>query len=201
MRTESTSGTECPATPVDAQRFPHRSNEPRPHGATVWLTGLSGAGKTTLAAAVGDALLAQGRWVYRLDGDLLRTGLCRDLGFSPADRSEHARRVAEVARLLADAGAIALVALISPFAADRARARDLHEQAGFAFIEVYVATSLAECARRDPKGLYRQAAAGTLTDLSGIGAAYETPSTPDVIIDENLSVNQAAQLVLAVLPQ
>jgi adenylyl-sulfate kinase len=168
-------------------------------GATVWFTGLSGAGKSTLAAAVEEQLLRAGRWAYRLDGDNLRHGVCSDLGFSRGDRSENARRVAEVAQLFADAGAIALVCLVSPYESDRVHARELHERAGIEFVEVYVNTSLAECARRDSKGLYAQADAGTIGDLTGVGAPYEPPRSPDVEIGEALDVDAAAALVLAAI--
>jgi len=168
-------------------------------GATVWFTGLSGSGKSTTAAAVEAALVAEGRWAYRLDGDNLRHGLCGDLGFSAEDRSENVRRVAEVALLFADAGAVALACLVSPYADGRRRARELHEQAGIRFIEVHVATSLAECARRDAKGLYRRAELGEITDMTGIGDPYEPPARADVVIDERSSVEAAAQLVLDAL--
>jgi len=165
-------------------------------GATVWFTGLSGSGKSTTAATIEVALLAAGRWAYRLDGDNLRHGLCNDLGFSHEDRTENVRRVAEMALLFADAGAIALACLVSPYAADRECARELHVRAGLQFIEVYVATSLDECARRDPKGLYARAECGEISDLTGIDAPYEPPTNPDVVIDERHDVETAAQLVL-----
>jgi adenylyl-sulfate kinase len=123
-------------------------------GATIWFTGLSGSGKSTLAAAVEERLVASGRPAYRLDGDNIRSGLNVDLGFSPEGREENVRRVAEVALLFADAGLIALAALISPYAEGRRRARALHEEAGLRFVEVYVATPISVCAQRDPKGLY-----------------------------------------------
>jgi adenylyl-sulfate kinase len=169
-------------------------------GATVWLTGLSGSGKSTIAAAVEERLVGDGRWAYRLDGDNLRHGVCADLGFSARDRSENARRVAELALLFADSGAIALVCLVSPYADDRRAARELHERAGLRFIEVFVNTSLEECARRDVKGLYAQARGGTLANLTGVGAPYEVPSAPDVELTEDLDVPAAAARVLAVLP-
>jgi adenylyl-sulfate kinase len=168
-------------------------------GATVWFTGLSGAGKSTLAAAVEEQLVRAGRWAYRLDGDNLRHGVCSDLGFSRDDRAENARRVAEVAQLFADAGAIALVCLVSPYEADRIHARKLHEQSGLSFFEVYVATSLAECARRDSKGLYAKADAGTIGDLTGVGAPYEPPRAPDIEINEALTVDAAAARVLSAI--
>ena len=170
------------------------------HGVTVWLTGLSGSGKSTTASAVEANLVAAGRWAYRLDGDNLRYGLCRDLGFSREERSENARRVAELALLFADAGAVALVCLVSPYAADREHARQLHQQAGLAFVEVFVNTSLEECVRRDSKGLYAQARAGALTGLTGVSAPYEAPRHPEVELTEELTVADAVARVLAALP-
>jgi adenylyl-sulfate kinase len=170
------------------------------HGATIWFTGLSGSGKSTIAAAVEEQLLAAGRWAYRLDGDNLRHGVCSDLGFSRDDRAENARRVTELAALFADSGAVALVCLVSPYAADRRQARVLHEREGLDFVEVFVNTSLAECARRDVKGLYRQARRGSLANLTGVGAPYEPPRAPDVEVTEDLDVAAAAARVMAAVP-
>ena len=170
-------------------------------GGTVWFTGLSGSGKSTTAAAVEAQLLAEGRWAYRLDGDNLRHGLCNDLSFDRQDRAENVRRVAELARLFADAGAIALVCLVSPYRADRAQVRELHEQAGLDYLEVYVSTSLEECARRDVKGLYARAKRGDIDDLTGIGAPYEPPTAPDIEINEQLDIEAAARLVMTALGQ
>jgi adenylyl-sulfate kinase len=172
----------------------------RQRGTTIWFTGLSGSGKSTVACAVEEELIAARRWAYRLDGDNLRHGVCSDLSFSRDDRAENARRVAELALLFADAGSVALVCLVSPYAADRRHARELHQQAGLDFIEVFVNTSLEECARRDVKGLYAQARGGTLANLTGVGAPYETPSAPDVELTEDLDVPAAAACVLAALP-
>lgn len=169
-------------------------------GATVWFTGLSGSGKSTVAAAVEQSLLESHRWAYRLDGDNLRHGVCSDLGFSRDDRSENARRVAELALLFADAGSVALVCLVSPYAADRRCARSLHEEAGIDFVEVFVNTSIEECARRDVKGLYAKARGGALANLTGVGSPYEAPGAPDVELTEALDVVTAASRVLAALP-
>lgn len=149
-------------------------------GVTVWLTGLPASGKSTVATALEERLLADGRLAYRLDGDNLRHGLCGDLGFSPADREENVRRTAQVARLLADAGAVAIVALVSPYREGRAVARALHEDDGLRFVEIFVDTPLAECERRDPKGLYAMARAGELTRMTGIDDEYEPASSPEL---------------------
>jgi bifunctional enzyme CysN/CysC len=149
-------------------------------GATVWFTGLSGSGKSTVAVAVERALVAAGRPAYLLDGDNLRHGLNADLGFSAEDRTENIRRVGEVARLFADAGVVALVPVISPYRADRSRARSIHEALGLPFVEVFVDTPLALCEARDPKGLYARARAGEITGFTGIDDPYEAPSAPDL---------------------
>ncbi len=149
-------------------------------GATVWLTGLPASGKSTIAEGLERTLVASGRPAYLLDGENVRHGLSGDLGFSAADRHEHARRVASVARMLADAGLVTVVALVSPAAADREWARQLHEEAGLPFLEAWVDTPLEECERRDPHGLYARARAGTLVGFTGVDAPYEEPERPDV---------------------
>ena len=149
-------------------------------GATIWLTGLPGAGKSTIGEELERRLVAAGRPAYLLDGENLRHGLSADLGFSDADRHEHARRAANVASILADTGNVAIVALVSPMAADRAYARELHEQADLRFLEAWVDTPLEVCERRDPAGLYRRAWAGELTGFTGVDAPYEPPDRPDV---------------------
>jgi adenylyl-sulfate kinase len=151
-------------------------------GATVWFTGLSGSGKSTVADAVAVRLLELGRPAYVLDGDNVRHGLNADLGFSAAERSENVRRIGEVAALMADAGLTVLVPVISPYRADRQRARAAHETAGLRFVEVFVDTPLGICEQRDPKGLYAKARAGELTGLTGIDDPYEAPLTPDVTV-------------------
>ena len=143
---------------------------------TVWLTGLSGAGKSTLAAELERRLVDAGRACYLLDGDNVRAGISRDLGFGAADRHENIRRVAEIARLLNDAGLVAITAFISPYRADRAMARELVGADRFA--EVYLDAPLEVCERRDPKGLYRRARAGALADFTGVSAPYEPPQAP-----------------------
>lgn len=149
-------------------------------GRVLWLTGLSGSGKSTFANALEQRLHAQGLRTYILDGDNLRQGLNRDLGFSAADRVENIRRVAEVARLMLDAGLIVMTAFISPFRAERAMARQLIGEDRF--LEIYMDTPLAICEARDPKGLYRKARAGALPDMTGIGSPYEVPESPDMVI-------------------
>lgn len=149
-------------------------------GRVVWFTGLSGSGKSTIANELERQLYALGRHVYLLDGDNLRHGLCSDLGFSAADRTENIRRAAEVARLLADAGLICLAAFISPLRADRDRARALLPAGRF--IEVHVATPVDVCRRRDPKGLYARADAGTLKEFTGVSAPYEAPLAPEITL-------------------
>jgi bifunctional enzyme CysN/CysC len=170
-------------------------------GATVWFTGLSGSGKSTVAVEVERALVAAGRAAYLLDGDNLRHGLNADLGFSADDRTENIRRVGEVARLFADAGVVALVPVISPYRADRARARAIHEAVGLPFVEVFVDTPLAVCEARDPKGLYARARAGEIRGFTGIDDPYEPPERPDVRLtpDDGDPVAQAGR-VLALLP-
>ncbi len=147
-------------------------------GAVLWFTGLSGAGKSTVAALVDHKLHASGRHSYILDGDNLRFGLCQDLGFSPDDRTENIRRLGEVARLFVDAGLLVLVAAISPYRRDRelARARVAPDR----FLEIFVDTDLAVCEARDPKGLYRRARAGEITGMSGVDAPYEPPTAPEL---------------------
>jgi bifunctional enzyme CysN/CysC len=151
-------------------------------GATVWFTGLPGAGKSTIAAAVEERLIASGRPAFLLDGDNLRHGLNGDLGFDETARRENVRRTAHVAKLLAESGTIALVSLVSPYAADREAAAALHASDDLHFIEVYVDAPLAVCEQRDPKGLYARARAGELAGLTGVGAPYEPPSRADVVL-------------------
>jgi adenylyl-sulfate kinase len=168
-------------------------------GATIWFTGLPASGKSTLAVEIEALLIGAGRPAFRLDGDNLRHGLNGDLGFSPEDRAENVRRTAHAAALLAEAGVVALVALVSPYASDRATARAIHESAGVPFHEIWVSTGLAECARRDPKGLYARARAGELPGLTGVGDVYEPPESPDLEIGGAEPIPAAAARVLAAL--
>ncbi|MGI8946008.1 MAG: adenylyl-sulfate kinase [Thermoleophilaceae bacterium] len=176
------------------------SDSDRGSGATVWLTGLPASGKSTIAAELEHALLERGRAAYLLDGDNLRHGLNGDLGFSVADRGESVRRAGEVARLFADAGLVALVSLVSPYADARARVRAMHETDDLPFLEVYVNTPLDECERRDPKGLYAKARAGELTGLTGIDDPYEAPERPALELRPvEQSVEEAVAALLTLL--
>jgi adenylylsulfate kinase len=150
-------------------------------GATIWLTGLSGSGKSTIAVAAEAELVARGRLAYVLDGDNVRHGLNKNLGFSPEDRSENIRRIAEVAKLFTDCGVLAFTSFISPYRADREAARTLFAEGDF--IEVYVAADVATCEGRDPKGLYKQARAGKIPEFTGISAPYEAPESPELVLD------------------
>ena len=170
------------------------------HGVTVWLTGLSGSGKSTVAAALSERLTARGVLSYTLDGDNLRHGLNGDLGFSAEDRVENVRRVAEVARLFADAGIVALVPVISPYRAGREQARALHAAAGLAFVEVFVDAPLEVCEARDPKGLYAKARTGELRGFTGVDDPYEPPVAPDVVVETaTTSAEAAADAILTFL--
>ncbi|ACU73313.1 adenylylsulfate kinase [Catenulispora acidiphila DSM 44928] len=154
-----------------------------PRGATVWLTGLPSSGKTTIAAAVATRLRERGQRAEILDGDDLRRTVSAGLGFSRADRDENVRRIGALAASLARDGAIVLVAVIAPYAAARAKVRDLHAASGIAYLEVYVATPLDVCARRDAKGLYQRHAGGEFVGLTGVDDPYEAPTTPDLRLD------------------
>ena len=171
-------------------------------GATIWFTGLPASGKSTIAVAVERALVESGRVAYLLDGDNLRHGLSDDLGFSPGGRAENIRRVGHLTRLLADAGVVTLASLASPLRSDRDIARALNAAAKLPFIEVYVATPLAECERRDPKGLYAQARAGELTGLTGVDAPYEPPGNPDLVLDTTgAAIDDLVARVISVLDE
>ncbi|HET9077005.1 MAG TPA: adenylyl-sulfate kinase [Acidimicrobiales bacterium] len=173
-------------------------SERRSAGLTVWFTGLSGSGKSTVAVEVERLLVASGRTAYLLDGDNLRHGLNADLGFGPADRAENVRRVGEVAKLFADAGSVAVVSLVSPYRADRNRVRTSHEAAGLRFVEVFVDTPLEICEARDPKGLYARARAGQIAGFTGVDDPYEPPDTPDLTLRPGHGGPSAmAQLVIA----
>lgn len=166
-------------------------------GATVWLTGLSGSGKSTIAVELEKHLVAVDRPAYLLDGDNIRHGLNGDLGFSAEDRNENVRRVAHVARLFADAGIVAVVPLISPYREARDFARQVHAAADLPFFEVFVDTPLEICEQRDPKGLYRRARAGEITGMTGIDDPYEAPENPEFRLTPDDGVASDAAAVIA----
>jgi bifunctional enzyme CysN/CysC len=151
-------------------------------GATLWFTGLPGAGKSTIAAAVEERLILLGHPAFLLDGDNLRHGLNGDLAFDEEARRENVRRTSHVARLLAESGSIALVSLVSPYAADRQTAARLHEAVELDFMEIFLNAPLELCQERDPKGLYARARSGDLAEMTGIGAPYEPPVEPDLVL-------------------
>ncbi|MCC6490387.1 MAG: adenylyl-sulfate kinase [Candidatus Hydrogenedentes bacterium] len=164
----------------------------------IWFTGLSGSGKSTLAHAVENALFDAGCRTFVLDGDNIRHGLNKDLGFSPEDREENIRRIGEVAHLFTQAGVIAMTAFISPYRADRDKARAIAGEGNF--FEVYVKCALDVCEQRDPKGLYKKARAGQIPEFTGISAPYEEPDNAEIVVDTGVhSLEESAELVLGVL--
>jgi bifunctional enzyme CysN/CysC len=180
----------------------HRQQATGQAGATIWFTGLPASGKSTVAVAVERALVESGRVAYLLDGDNLRHGLSDDLGFSPGDRTENIRRVGHLTRLLADAGVVALASLVSPLKSDRETARALNDAAKLPFIEVHIATSLEECEKRDPKGLYKRARSGELKGLTGVDAPYEPPEDADLVLDTaGADIDELAAKVIALLDE
>ena len=163
--------------------------------AVIWFTGLSGSGKSTVSVALEQALFELGKHAYRLDGDNVRHGLNKNLGFSPEDRKENIRRIGEVSKLLVDAGTIAITAFISPYRVDRDDVRNILEDGEF--IEVYTQCSVEECEKRDPKGLYAKARSGEIKEFTGINAPYEAPYHPKITINtEQQSVEQAVAHIL-----
>ncbi|VAX40864.1 Adenylylsulfate kinase [hydrothermal vent metagenome] len=152
-------------------------------GCTLWFTGLSACGKSTIACALEQALCNQNVSCYRLDGDNVRFGLNKNLGFSAEDRAENIRRIGEVSKLFADAGIVTLSSFISPYTADRDAARELHKEAGIDFIEVFVDTPIEVCEERDPKGLYKKARAGEIKGFTGIDDPYEAPENAELVIN------------------
>ncbi len=169
-------------------------------GATVWLTGLSGSGKSTIANELARELMNTSRLAYILDADNLRHGLSAGLGFSDDDRAENIRRVAEVACLFADAGIVAIVPIISPFIASREHARKIHNDNQLRFVEVHVATPIEECERRDTKGLYSKVRSGEMTGLSGVDSVYEPPKSPEVTVGANKeTLEQSVAMIMTKL--
>lgn len=174
-----------------------RSTILRQRGATIWFTGLSGSGKSTIAVALERALFELGKLSYRLDGDNVRLGINKNLGFSEQDRTENIRRIGEIAKLFGDAGIISLSSFISPYKNDRDEVRRLHEQAGLEFIEVFVDCPLEEAEKRDPKGLYKKARAGEIKNFTGIDDPYEAPVGAEIHLHtDEMTVAQEVQIIL-----
>jgi adenylylsulfate kinase len=172
----------------------------RQRGATIWLTGLSGSGKSTIAVTTEAALLQRGHLTYVLDGDNVRHGLNRNLGFSPEDRTENIRRIGEVAKLFTDTGVIVFTSFISPYRADRDAARALFSAGDF--IEVHVAATVATCEQRDPKGLYQRARNGEIPEFTGISAPYEAPENPELVLDTgSLSIEESVARIIEYLEE
>lgn len=181
----------------------HQSDREKLHGHNaflLWFTGLSGSGKSTLANAVEIELHKKGISTYTLDGDNVRQGINKDLGFSPEDRTENVRRIAEIAHLMIDAGIVTLAAFVSPYIEDRGNIKTIVGEDYFT--EIYVNTSLEECERRDVKGLYKKARAGEITNMTGISAPYEAPVNPDLeIITDDQSLETSVQILLDFIVQ
>lgn len=178
-----------------------RFNLLKQRGATVWFTGLSGSGKSTIAFTVEHMLVESGQLAYCLDGDNIRHGLNKNLGFSPEDRTENIRRIGEVAKLFADTGVLTFTSFISPYREDRDLVRKVHDEAGLPFIEVFVKVDLDICEQRDPKGLYKKARAGEIPEFTGISAPYEEPLKPELVIENGSRQTpvESANQVLAYL--
>jgi len=174
----------------------------RQKGATVWFTGLSGSGKSTISIALERALFERGKLSYRLDGDNVRLGINKNLGFSEGDRKENIRRIGEIAKLFGDAGTISLSSFISPYIADRDEVRRLHEAAKLTFVEVFVDCPLTEAERRDPKGLYKKARAGEIKNFTGIDDPYEAPTSPEIHLrSDQLTLEEEVAMILAYLDE
>lgn len=166
-------------------------------GATIWFTGLSGSGKSTIAVALENALFKHGKLSYRLDGDNVRLGINKNLGFSEEDRKENIRRIGEISKLFGDAGTIALSSFISPYRADRREVRTLHEAANLKFVEVFVDCSLEVAEDRDPKGLYKKARAGEIKNFTGIDDPYEAPENPEIHLNtDRMTVEEEVTAII-----
>lgn len=171
-------------------------------GATLWFTGLSGSGKSTVAVALEKALFERGRLCYRLDGDNIRLGINKNLGFSAEDRTENIRRVGEVSKLMADSGVIVLNSFISPYVADRDNVRTLHNDGDLPFLEVFVDCALAEAEKRDPKGLYKKARAGEIKNFTGIDDPYEAPENAEIHLhSDKQSLEEEVEIIISALEQ
>lgn len=171
-------------------------------GVTLWFTGLSGSGKSTVAVALEKALMERGHLCYRLDGDNIRMGINKNLGFSAEDRAENIRRIGEVAKLFVDTGVIVLSSFVSPYRADRDNVRALHADSDMDFIEVYVNVPLDVAEERDPKGLYKKARAGEIKNFTGIDDPYEAPESPEIVLNSHeLSLEEEVEVLLAALQE
>ncbi|MGB1245893.1 MAG: adenylyl-sulfate kinase [Porticoccaceae bacterium] len=171
-------------------------------GATLWFTGLSGSGKSTIAVALEKALFQRGKLTYRLDGDNVRLGINKNLGFSAEDRTENIRRIGEIAKLFVDAGVIALSSFISPYQVDRQRARELHAESGYPFVEIFVDCALSTAEERDPKGLYKKARAGEIKNFTGIDDPYEAPQSPEIHLrTDQMSLDEEVEIIIDYLQQ
>jgi adenylylsulfate kinase len=171
-------------------------------GATIWFTGLSGSGKSTVAVALEQALTAKARLTYRLDGDNIRLGINKNLGFSAEDRTENIRRIGEISKLFVDVGIITLSSFVSPYRADRDLVRKLHEEAGMQFIEVFVDVPLSVAEERDPKGLYKKARAGEIPNFTGISDPYEEPLNAEIVLNSHeMSLEEEVAILLSILEE
>lgn len=171
-------------------------------GATLWFTGLSGSGKSTVAVALEKALMERGHLCYRLDGDNIRLGINKNLGFSAEDRAENIRRIGEISKLFVDTGVIALSSFVSPYRVDRDLVRELHRDGGMDFIEVFVDVPLAVAEERDPKGLYKKARAGEIKNFTGIDDPYEAPLHPELVLNSHeMSLEQEVETLLKLLEE
>ena len=180
----------------------HRNQLLGQKGATIWFTGLSGSGKSTIAVALENALHKSGRLSYRLDGDNVRLGINKNLGFSADDRTENIRRIGEIAKLFVDTGVITLSSFVSPYRADRDIVRDLHVEAGMDFIEVFVDVPLDVAESRDPKGLYKKARAGEIKNFTGIDDPYEAPNHAELVLNSHeMSLEQEVEILLSLLSE
>ena len=169
-------------------------------GATLWFTGLSGSGKSTIAVALESALMAQSKLSYRLDGDNIRLGINKNLGFSAADRAENIRRIGEIAKLFNEAGVITLASFISPYRADRDQVRRIHQEMGLAFVEIFVDCDLASAEKRDPKGLYKKARAGEIKNFTGLDDPYEAPVNAEIhLVSDRMSLNDEVNYIMQYL--
>jgi len=167
-------------------------------GATIWFTGLSGSGKSTVAVALESALFKRGHLCYRLDGDNIRLGINKNLGFSEEDRAENIRRIGEIGKLFVDTGIIALSSFVSPYRADRDAVRALHAEAGMDYLEVFVDVPLSVAESRDPKGLYKKARAGEIKNFTGIDDPYEAPDKPDIVLNSHkMTLEEEVEVLLA----